>query len=109
MKTERSNVVSLHKARRRRSRRAFDSKRKSVRDMFVKLVRLRFKWLLASVGGLLLLLHFRMWEVSPIFVVLGTVCILATMVLLVPYPHWWELKQGAERRKYHGDDFADGL
>ena len=46
---------------------------------------------------------------SGLFMVIGTISILAILTMIMPYPHWWELKAGKERSKYHGDQFKDGF
>lgn len=87
---------------------------------FIKTVFNRLKVIAISTLTLFLLIKFdlaniqeatspMMYITSGIFMVIGTISILAILTMILPYPHWFELKAGKDREKYHGDQFKDGI
>ena len=106
---KRNNVVSLKGAKKRKKQVSRKAKRQAFREMFVRIVKLRLKWLCVTVGTYLLITTFDLHDISSVFIPIGMVCILATLVLLVPYPLWWELEQGKERERFYDDEFKNGL
>ena len=82
---------------------------------FFKIMKVRMIVLTISSSVLLFLMKFGNIDPNTISlsntlsIVTGLLSIIAILFMLVPYPHWWELKAGEERSKYYGNEFHDGL